>query len=111
MGFLNQVLSNKALQTLLSAEMDLWKTIEESAIIISLQGMNEDRHLSLLTNGLDGLLHFSENRLLCESAEQSCVDYVNFLVDSFKVPGIKIDDDARLLNSSLVYLFPTLVVL
>ena len=111
MSFLNQVLSNKGLQTLLSEEKDIWETIEESATIISLQGMGEDRHLSLLTNGWEGLLHFTGNRLLSEIAEQSCVDYVSFLVDSFKVPGVNIDDDARLLNGSLVYLFPTFVVL
>ena len=31
MSFLNQVLSNKGLQTLLSEEKDLWETVEESS--------------------------------------------------------------------------------
>lgn len=107
MAFLNHILCNQSLQTVFSEEIDLWNTVEESAAIISLQGMEEDRHLCLLIKGWRGLLNFSGEKLLRDSAEQTCTDYVACLEDALRAPGSKVDENASLLNSTLIYLFPT----
>ena len=108
MAFLHNILSYSVLQSLISEELTLWDTIHECATIIGLQGMTEDRHLCLLTGGWKGLLRFSEEKLLSESAEMCCVGYVSALEESFRAGGVAGVSDAALLNSSLVYIFPTL---
>jgi hypothetical protein len=74
--------------------------------------MSEDRHLCLLAGGWRGLLRFSNQRLLTIPTEAICSQYVDSLEKAKAKQGQCISDqeDTMLLNDSLIYDFPQIVL-
>lgn len=90
----------------------LWTIVQESAVLIGQHGMSEDRHLCLFAGGWSGLLRFTQQRLLSEAAESFCEEYVDSLLTRVSMANAgelsQGDEDALLLNNSLIYEFPRL---
>ena len=92
-------------------EDGLWAIVRESAELICKYGMSEDRHLCLFAGGWEGLMRFTQQRLLSVEAEAVCLLYVTSLakrVTSEELNRLD-DDDAIQLNNSLIYDFPEVV--
>lgn len=83
-------------------------TVQESSLLISQQGMKEDRHLCMLSGGWKGLIAFTKQRLISQEAESCCKLYI----DSIKLYGCKgrLENDSILLNNSLIYNFPEIIL-
>jgi hypothetical protein len=106
--FLQKLLTFEAIHGLIIKEEALWSIVQESSLLISQQGMVEDRHLCLLAGGWEGLLAFTKQRLISDQAEFCC----NLYVDSIKLMQSKgrSEDDSILLNNSLIYDFPDIIL-
>ena len=111
-NFLKALIIFPAVFDCIVTEEKLWTIVQESAVLIGQHGMSEDRHLCLFAGGWSGLLRFTQQRLLSEAAESSCVEYVNSLLTRVSIANTgelsQADEDALLLNNSLIYEYPRL---
>lgn len=117
-SFVKALITFPAVQECFVKEEKIWEIIQESAMLIGQHGMSEDRHLCLFAGGWIGLLRFSKQRLLSEEAELSCMEYVTSLMSKISIPmtmtmaitedSSQGDEDAFLLNNSLIYDYPQL---
>lgn len=82
--------------------------MQQSALLISVGGMSEDRHLCMLCAGWRGLLEFSKLPLLSCEAERRCLQYVSTLRQNPRRKGTSYDDET--VPPSSLFRFPSLTI-
>jgi hypothetical protein len=80
--------------------------VQQSALLISVGGMSEDRHLCMLCAGWRGLFEFSKLPLLSAEAERRCVQHVSTLRQNPRKKGTSYDDET--VSPSSLFTFPSL---
>jgi hypothetical protein len=108
-AFLADFLAVPAISEGITSEEELALIIQESALSLSLHGMEEDRHLCLLSGGWKGLLRFVQNRLINTETETVCRQFMDALKKPGKGKGMAVDADIMLLYDSLIFDFPQIV--
>lgn len=106
--FLTSLLSIRPVQEVLEAQLTVWKIVQQSALLISVGGMREDRHLCMLCAGWKGLLEFSKQPLLSDEAEGRCLQYVSTLRTVPRKKGTFCDGET--IPLSCLDKFPSLTV-
>jgi hypothetical protein len=108
-AFLADFLIVPAVDEGISQEEELSHIIQESALSLSQHGMEEDRHLCLLSGGWKGLLKFVQNRLINTETETVCKQFMDSVKKPGKGRGMAVDADIMLLYDSLIFNFPQIV--
>lgn len=104
--FLASLFCLRPVQEVLDAQSSVWRVVQQSALLISVGGMSEDRHLCMLCAGWKGLFEFSKLPLLSSEAKRRCLQYVSSLRQNPRRKGTSYDDET--VSPSSLFRFPSL---